>query len=79
MLLIKKSQHPINGLFKVLLAISAVILLTATTSFLHYQLLLPWVLYTPVITCLVLAGIAQNLNSEGRRVYSFYGIKVLTL
>lgn len=76
MLLIKCPKNPIRGLFIASLAISGVILLTTVTSYVHYALTLPAILYVPVILSVLLLGFSKT-DKESHTHYKYVGISLL--
>ena len=78
MLLIKSKKNPIRGLFFVSVSLSLVVLLSTATSYIHYAINLPFILYTPLITSLALIPLSEKVDGL-KTTYKYFNLKLFTL
>lgn len=78
MLLIHDKKNPIRGLFFVSLILSCVVLLATATSYLHYAISLPLVLYTPFLFSFVLLPLKKQ-STHTHTTYSYLGLRLLCI
>lgn len=78
MLLIHDKKNPIRGLFFVSLILSCVVLLATATSYMHYAITLPLVLYTPFLFSFMLIPLNKE-TTDTQTTYRYLRLTLLTI